>query len=261
MSNTFNILDKDIPFLDESLIGNAGNYYPTRTSVRVFGRNGNVDNARLALWEGPTANYVPPVAAIQMKVTSTSAEDNSAGTGIQQLHIHYLDDTYTERAETVTLSGTTAVTTTAANILRVNSIHAWAVGSNGSAVGTISLTNLAGTVTYNLISPNRNTSRTGFYTVPAGHNLYISHWQSSSGSTGGHFSQMSLRATSHLGVLLPGVFTVIDEVGSQNSGVSVNFSTPIKIPATADVKISVVSDAVDANVIALGAFMGWVEHE
>lgn len=89
---------------------------------------------------------------------------------------------------------------------------------------------------------------------------YVSHWQASSGTTTGtHFTQVSLRATAHDGVLLPGVFLIVDEVGTLNGGENINLPIPIRIPATADVKLSAISDAANANAVVMGAIMGWFE--
>lgn len=246
-----------LPILQQDLIGNTNNYYPSKTRGFVFGRAPDVDNVRVDLWEGPTTTYVFPTSAVQMAVVSSSANDAAAGTGMRQVMIHYLDNAYAVQTETVTLNGTTPVNTVATNILRINGIHAVAVGAGGTSAGNISITN--GGVTYGYISAGSNTARQAVYTVPAGKTGYISHWQASSGSTGAHFCQIILQATTHDGVLWPGVFLLQDEQGTQNGGISVTFPTPIPIPAQTDVKISAISDGGTANVIALGAIMGWFE--
>lgn len=248
-----------LPPLQQDLIGNARNYYPDKTRGFVFGRAPAVQNARVDLWEGPTTTYVFPVAPIQMAVVSTSASDTLAGVGLQKVLIHYLDTNYAPQVETVSLNGVTPVNTVATNILRVNAMHAAQVGTTGNAVGAISLTSVGGATTYGYISAGMNTGRQAIYTVPAGVNGYITHWQASSGSSGNHFCQMSLRATTHDGILYPGIFLVQDEQGSQNGGDHFTLPIPILIPAKTDVKISAISDNVAANVIALGSIMGWFE--
>lgn len=247
------------PFLQQDLIGNVAYPQLNRTRGFVFGRAPVVNNVRVDLWEGPTGTYVFPTVAQRMAVVSTSASDTLAGTGMQKLMIHYLDANYAPQIEIVTLNGLTPVNTTATNILRINSVHATQVGSSGAGVGAISVTNTGGTVTYGFISAGTNTARQAIYTVPANVTGYISHWQASSGSAGNHFCQISLRATTHDNTLWPGVFLLQDEQGSQNNGGDFTLPIPIPIPATTDVKISAISDGVAANVIALGAVMGWFE--
>lgn len=255
----------DVPLLQQDLIGNADNYYSNKERGFVFGRAPDVDNVRVDLWEGslstygPSTTYVFPAAAQQMTVSSTSANDTLAGTGVQKIHIHYLDTNYAPQIEVINMNGVAAVNTVATNILRINGMHAIQTGTGGVAAGDIAITNVARTVTYGFIVNGNNTARQAVYTVPAGFTGYISHWQASSGSAGSHFCQITLRATTHQGVLYPSVFLVQDETGSQNSGIAIDFPTPIPIPATTDVKISAISDNAAANVVALGAIIGWFE--
>lgn len=261
MVNKFNILDHlGTPILKQDLIDNL-NFADTRRVFRYnFGRNTNVDNVMVDLWEGPTGGYVFPTTAQQMSVVSTDSNDTAAGTGARQIHIHYLDNNYVEQSETVTLNGTTATLTTSNNILRVNGVHTWSAGSGGVPAGNISVKNSAGTVTYGYMSAGINVSMQSNFTVPTGKSMYVSQWRASSGSSaGGHFCQIFLRATAHQGVLLSGVFLVHDVIGTQDSGLSVNYQIPVRLPATSDIKISAISDSGTANVTAIGAISGWFE--
>ena len=246
------------PF-DMGMVGNF-NYGPTnRQRGFVFGRRTLVQNTIVDLWDGPTDRYVFPTVAQQMMVVSSSASDAAAGTGIRKVRIHYLDDNYDTQEEEVTLNGTTPVNTVATNILRINIVHASEVGSNQVSVGNISVKNTGNTITYSYLAAGWNISRQAVYTIPRGVTGYITHWQASSGSTGNHFCTTTVRATTHDGEQFPGVFLVQDETGTQNGGISINFPTPIPIMERSDVKISAISDAVNANVIAIGAIMGYFE--
>jgi len=255
----------EVPLLQQDIIGNSHHYYPNKTRGFVFGRAPDVDNVRVDLWEGslsaygPSTTYVFPTVAQQMTIVSASANDTLAGTGVQKIMIHYLDNNYAVQTETVSMNGTTPVNTAATNILRINGVHSIQAGTLGRADGNIALTNTAQTITYAFVLAGNNTARQAVYTVPAGVTGYINHWQASSGSTGSHFCQTILQATTHDGVIWPGVFMVQDETGTQNNGVVMTFPIPIPIPATADVKISAISDSGAANVIAMGAVMGWFE--
>ena len=232
----------------------------TQTAVHTFGSTSGVGNVLVDVWSGPTGTYVPPASAIGMQIVSSSANDTAAGTGTRSVRVHYLDDTYAEQTLDITLNGTTPVLTAPTNILRVNGLHSITVGSGGVPAGNISLTSIGGGVTYGYIAAGLNIARQAIYTVPAGKTLYINHWQSGSGAaSGSHFTQIILRATSHNGVLLPGVFIVQDQVASLNSHTEVDFAIPLKIAAKADVKLSVVSDAGGANAFVMGAIIGWIE--
>lgn len=247
-----------VPYLQKELIGSLKNIYPTRSRGFVFGRAPVVNNTRVDLWEGPTPTYVNPVAGLQLSISSLSANDTAGGTGILKLHIHYLDTNYAIQNEQVTLNGLGIVLTQATNIFRINGVHAILVGSLGDAAGDISLT--SGGVTYAIIKAGFNTCRQAIFTVPAGYTGYITNWTTSTASTGNHFAQCSLRATTHDGVLWPGAYLLQDEYATQNNGSSLEFGVPIPIPATSDVKISSISDAVNANVVAFGRIMGYFDR-
>lgn len=247
------------PALQQDMINNS-NSNQSRTFGYVFGRNPLVQNVRCDLWEGPTCLYVFPTVAQQMAVSSTSANDAAAGTGCRTVYIHYLDGDHLVREEIVTLNGITPVNTVATNIYRINSFHCGTAGSGEAAAGAISLKNTGATVTYALLSAGLTTARQAIYTVPAGVNGYISHWQASSGTvTGTHFTQVAILATSHEGVYLPGVFLLVDEVGTLNGSSNISLPIPTRVPAMADVKLSAVSDAANANAVVMGAIMGWFE--
>lgn len=246
-----------VPFFQQDLIGSARNYYPDRSRGFVFGKRLALDNVRADLWGGPTARYVFPTAPVQMSIVSTSANDTANGTGLRAVRIHYLDHNYQPQITDVTLNGLTPVLTTPTDILRVNGMHAMAVGSNIVSVGAISLTNNG--TTYGYIYAGDNVARQAIFTVPDGVFGYINHWQASSGSTGNHFCQTILAATTHDGIIIPGVSLLQDEQGTQNNGVVIQFPIPIPIPPKTDVRLAATADAQNAGVTALGAIMGWFE--
>lgn len=250
------------PILQQDLINNANSGQSNRSFGYAFGRNSLVQNVLCDLWDGPTCTYVFPATSQQMAVSSTSAADSLAGTGIQKIIIHYLDTNYLEKTEIVNMNGITPVSTVATNILRINAMHAMQQGTGGTSAGAISLKNLAGTITYGYMSVGVSTARQAIYTVPAGKYGYISHWQASSGAvSGSHFTAVRLRATAHESVLLPGVFLVVDEVGTLNNGYNITLPIPIRIPPTTDVKMSAISDASNANAQVMGTIMGWFETQ
>lgn len=157
-------------------------------NVTIFGFNPDVDTTQVTVWPLPT--QVPfPSAALQMTVSSTSANDTSAGTGARTIVVQGLDANYNEITETVTLNGQTAVTM-AASFFRVNYAYVATAGSGGGAAGDIYIG--TGVVTagvpataYDIIKFDYNNTTTGSYTIPAGYKGYLSQGLFSAGQTAG----------------------------------------------------------------------------
>jgi hypothetical protein len=95
-----------------------------------------------------------------MDLVSTSTSDT------MDILVKGLDANYNEISETVTLTGTVAVTTSA-SFLRINS----AIILSGSNVGGITISN--GGTTYGFIEAELGTTQSCIYTVPADRSLYL----------------------------------------------------------------------------------------
>jgi hypothetical protein len=157
-------------------------------NVTVFGFNPDVDTAQVSVWPLPSL-ITFPAAAIQMTVSSTSANDTAAGTGARTVVVQGLDANYNEVTETVTLNGQTAVTMTA-SLLRVNYAYVRTAGSSNSAegdiyIGTGTVTSGVPATAYDIIKFDYNNTTTGSYTIPAGYTGYVSQGLFSSGQAGG----------------------------------------------------------------------------
>lgn len=157
-------------------------------SVVVFGYNSDVDTSIETVWPyGGILTF--PSAALQMKVSSDSANDTAAGTGARTVYIEGLDANHAVISETVTLNGQTAVLTTQ-SFLHVNNFYVATAGSGKSAAGSIYIG--TGTVTagvpatvYDVIILDYNARITGSYTVPAGYTAYLEQGLFSAGQVSG----------------------------------------------------------------------------
>lgn len=157
-------------------------------SVVVFGYNPDVDTSRVTVWPHP--GILPlPAAPLQMKVSSSSANDTANGTGARTVFVAGLDANHNEISETVTLNGQTAVLTTQF-FLHINNAYVATAGSGLSAAGDIYFGD--GVVTagvpatvYDLIKFDYNQRITGSYTIPAGYTAYVSQGLFSAGQPGG----------------------------------------------------------------------------
>lgn len=161
---------------------------PGHRNVTVFGFSPDVDTTQVSVWPLPSL-IAFPAAALQMTVSSSSANDTSAGTGARTIVVQGLDANYNEVTETVTMNGQTAVTMTNA-LLRVNYVYVATAGSGNSAdgdiyVGTGTVTAGVPATVYDVIKFDYNNTTTGSYTVPAGYTAYVSQGLFSTGQAGG----------------------------------------------------------------------------
>lgn len=209
------------------------------------------------IWSGAATTIpIPPSAGERMTVVSSSANDANGGTGINTVEIHYIDANGNPQTEVIIMAGVAPVNTTAVNIRFVNDMYAESVGTGGGAAGTIIIYRFGdATRIYTTINPGHfkhsNTARM----VPAGSVLLIESFSASGGAAaGGKTAQVGLRATSHHGLLLP---VSPDPVWHKeaiilvfNSGLVIDFETPILIPALAVVKCTSFAVVAGADIAA-----------
>jgi hypothetical protein len=195
----------------------------------VFGYNPDVDTTRVTVW--PYSGIIPlPAAALQMKVSSSSANDTANGTGARTVYVEGLDANHEEISEIVTLSGQTAVLTTQ-SFLHINNAYVATAGSSLSAEGDIYFG--TGTVTtgvpatvYDLIKFDYNQRITGSYTIPAGFTAYVAQGLFSAGQPGGS-AQVSGRL---LTIGADGIRRTAAITTVNNGTADYAFEYPIRIP-------------------------------
>jgi hypothetical protein len=133
------------------------------------------------------ATYVYPTSATVMKISSGSASDASAGTGVRTILVVGLDSNYAVISEIVTMNGQTSVNTTN-SYLRILYLEILTYGSGAAAagniyVGTGTVTTGVPAVIYAQIDTGYNNFSFAGYTVPAGYTAYITSYAITSQST------------------------------------------------------------------------------
>ena len=222
---------------------------PGHKVYTIPGRKDSVSNTVLDdLSQIPGTTVIPRPAGIQLEIISSDAADDGSpvGTGVRTVDVHYLDTSGVEQEETVTMNGTTAVTTVATDIADVQWIHTLTVGSAGVAVGNISLQGVAGGTVYEYIKAGGNQSLSCRYTVPTGKTGYIVGWSCSAIVKQIDFR---LRATVERfdRTLVDGVFLFQDTAVLLDGTSGFIPSSFPSIPAGGRVKISGISAAAGGN--------------
>lgn len=161
------------------------------STVNIYGFQVSVTTTNIPIWEVAGA-YAYPASATTMNLVSTvNTGSDLSGTTIL---IQGLDANYAPISETLALTGTTVAVTTK-SYLRINSM----LVNAGAPTGTITLKNLANSVTYAQINPSIGRSQMAVYTVPAGHTFYLSRidaYTSANGSSADWIQYRNVSTTS-----------------------------------------------------------------
>jgi hypothetical protein len=219
-----------------------------------FGNNGDINGSLETIWSHGGI-YAYPSSAIQMKVSSSSANDASAGTGARTVVISGLDQNYNEISETVTLNGQTEVLTVN-TFIRVFRGFVQSAGSGNTAAGTIYVG--TGTVTagvpatvYAEIPLGANQTQMALWTVPAGYTLYI---------YGGTFTAASNNVSQYiLGQFCfrpqGGVFRNVADITVNSFAFRYDWEIPLAIPEKSDIEARAIAIS-GTNFFVTAAFEG-----
>jgi hypothetical protein len=209
-------------------------------TIFKFGNNSDINGALETIWSRGGL-YVYPTSAIQMKVSSSSANDAALGTGAQTVSVQGLDQNYNEVAETVTLTGQTEVLTTN-TFIRVFRAFVITAGSGGTAAGTIYVG--TGTVTagvpatvYAEIALGDNQTTMATWTVPAGYTFFVYR---------GTFSASSNNVSQYiLGKFMfrpfGGVFRNAADVTVNTGAIQYDFELPLALPEKSDIEAQAIA--------------------
>jgi len=134
---------------------------PGSTPFSTFGEKVVTGSGTSIVWQTGMPNTLTVPDNIQLTIVSTSASDTG------DIVIRYLDGNLAERYETVTLDGTTPVTTTATDIRALNNAYS----KDGPVVGTVTMT--SGGTTYGRMTTGDIQFHTSMIRVPAGKRLML----------------------------------------------------------------------------------------
>lgn len=141
------------------------------TTFNKFGRNTATVTGD-AIWAASTA-YTEPATGALCNVVSSSTDDAAAGIGARTITIVGIDKYYALVSETLTLNGTTIVSTV--NTYRnIHRSYVLTAGSSETQVGTITITSTAaGTPVIGNLTIGYNQTQSTIYMVPRGYTGYL----------------------------------------------------------------------------------------
>lgn len=115
----------------------------------------------------------PPILGEDIDVVSADAADAAAGTGARTVKIWYLDSSFNEQSETVTLNGTTPVEMTEQNITYILRAEIQTTGTGLASAGAITIAAVTGGEVFGVIDAGARDMGNCSYMVPAGHTGYV----------------------------------------------------------------------------------------
>lgn len=203
-------------------------------SISVFGYSTVVGATAYPIWN-VAANRPYVTTATVLKISSSSADDDSAGTGARTIAIYGLDQNYNAISESVILDGQTEVNT-GNSYLRVSKIVVTSVGSGGFNAGVIyagtgTVTAGVPAVIHELVPINFNASMSGVYTVPAGYTAYVYQGGLTSQSNGNNYLTGRLKTSNQGSPKTTNAVTIFTE-----GMVDYNFTCPLKLPEKTDLE-------------------------
>jgi hypothetical protein len=216
-------------------------------AIFKFGFNPDVDDALETVWaQGGLYSYIE--TATVLKVSSSSTNDTSAGTGARTVTLSGLDANYAEVSETVTLNGQTAVNTTKTYI-RINRMVVNTAGSGGQNAGVIYAGD--GTVTsgvpaekYATIAIGDNQTLMALWTVPADYTAYLLQKDVTAAT-----AQNNKYATIHLVARPFGeVFQTKDKHVLDNGVLHQTYTIPLKFTEKTDIEVRCIGDSASADI-------------
>lgn len=241
--------------------------------ITVFGsRTGNfatspnfTDVADFALETVQSSRVFAALAGTEeLEAISTSANDTSAGSGVQTLRVSGLDANWDMQTQIVTLNGTTAVSLGSTRWRAINSIESATLGTaRGGGAGTITVRRASDDQIVAQINAGGNRSSKSEYTIPRGYTGYVtqffgSYVATNPGTVAGTFS-LRVDASELTNEKQDGIFqsrlrTLIPG-GSER-----DMLTAVIVPAECTVKGAVIASGADSTA-AIGMMIVVVQNE
>lgn len=193
--------------------------------INKFGYNTSVGGSYEPITDLGTS--VLPASAGVVSVVSADVNDDDGDTGARTVEIQGLDGNYNVLVETVTLNGTSAVTTTG-TFLRVFRMRVITSGTSETNEGNITAS-IGGSDVARILADKGQTLM-AVYTVPAGKKAYLYKFQGSlSKNQEANFQIRTKTATGSWNV--KGLWGVFSE------GVTYDYGIPLEFPEKTDIQV------------------------
>ena len=217
-----------------------------KTAYRSYGHNHSLAATNETVRSlSTTTEYLDKGA--NLEVFSTSANDDTSGTGIRTVRITGLDADWAYATEDITLAGEDTLTTVN-EYIRVFGFSGVTCGSGGIAADEIYIENATNDTTLAAILVNKTRSYSAIFTVPLGKTFYLTQIYASTAAA--VLTNVSLWVR-HDGEAWQ------EKAGMQVwlSGNTITFDFPYKLEAKTDIELRAKGNTGDV----VAGFQGWYE--
>ncbi len=235
-----------MPYTFDIAEGNVSDHVP----LNKFGHNPTVAATLETVWTG--SNLYPWITvADQLEILSADTDDTAGGTGARTVELFGLDADYVFIGETVSMNGTSVVTSTL-TYFRIYRAIVRTAGSSGWNEGIITIRDQDTDTARALIAAQKNQTLMAIFTVPAGNTGFITSWYVGAIANKDTEFELYIRPEGE-------VFQVKRNIHLIGMAYSNNFDFPEVVNEKSDIEIRAMSSGGGGDVSA-GFFMWYEEN-
>jgi len=154
-------------------LATAANTVTNVTLVQPYADNATIGTSFETISNTDADQVLPVIAGADIDVVSASAADDDGSTGATSVTVTYLDDSFNQATEVITMNGTTEVEMTEQNISFIQKAEVTTSGTGLAAAGAITIADVTGSGVHAVIDAGSKESGNCTWKIPAGHTGYI----------------------------------------------------------------------------------------
>jgi len=154
-------------------LATAANTVTNVTLVQPYADNATIGTSFETISNTDADQVLPIIAGADIDVVSASAADDDGSTGATSVTVTYLDDSFNQATEVITMNGTSEVEMTEQNISFIQKAEVTTSGTGLAAAGAITIADVTGGGVHAVIDAGSKESGNCTWKIPAGHTGYI----------------------------------------------------------------------------------------
>jgi hypothetical protein len=141
--------------------------------VQPYADNATIGTSFETITNTNADQVIPVIAGADIDVVSADAADDSGSTGAEEVTVTYLDASFNQATEAVTMNGVTEVEMTDQTITFIQKAEVTDTGTGLASAGAITIADVTGGGVHAVIDAGKRNSGNCTWMVPAGHSGYV----------------------------------------------------------------------------------------